>query len=201
MKHNTQTPNHRQLKKRILSKKAITAIMGTVLLITFAVAVGSVVMSLGSAEVEEQAECAIDINMKLAQIKGVDQLCYNQAKNTITFTIENGKNIKVEGLIINILGTEKAETAELNEAKITKAGTYLGKVPYNKVLAGDLQQIKIIPKVTLYDEEQICTEKALVIEDFPPCPGSSAPAKQPKTPAAKKPATSPVKKAPVKKTN
>ncbi len=160
---------HTRLHHKKLSKKAITAIMGTVLLISFAVAIGSVVMSLGSAEVEDKAECAIDINLKLTQIKGINQLCYSQAKNAITFTIENGKNIKVEGLLINLVGTEKANSIELNEAKITKAGTYLGKVPYNKALAGELQQVKIIPKVAMYDEEQICTEKALVIEEIRKC--------------------------------
>ncbi len=155
--------------KRRLSKKAITIIMGSVLLISFAVAAGSVFMQLGSAQVEEEAECAVDINLKLAVLGGKDQLCYSAPEKKIQFTVENGKNMKVEGLLINTLGTKKALTSELNDAKITKAGMYIGSIPYDQTIAGPLQQIKIIPKINLYDEEQICTEKALVIEKVAAC--------------------------------
>ncbi len=152
-----------------LSKKAITVIMGFALLISFGVAVGSVVMRLGSAEVEDAAECAIDINMQLTKLSGIEQLCYNQATKQIEFTVENGKNIKIEGLLVNTLGSKKAQTLELNDAIIPKTGMYVGAIPFNPAVAGQLKQIKIIPKVNMYDEEQICTEKALIIEQIPTC--------------------------------
>lgn len=149
------------------NKKGITPIMITLLLVSLAVAVGVVVMSLGRAQVEEEAQCPIDINMKFSNIGGEEQFCYGD--NQVSFTLENGINIKVEGLIVNIIGTEKAETFELNEAKLGKAGSYVGKVRFDSAVGGEIRQVKITPKVVLYDVEQICTEKSIIVESIRGC--------------------------------
>ncbi len=149
------------------NKRGITPIMTTLLLVSFAVAVGVVVMNFGRAQAEEGAQCAINIDLKLAEIGGQSQLCYDPASQSIRFTVENGVNIKVEGLIVNIIETDKAESVEVNDAKIIKAGTYLGTVKY--AAAGALQQVKLIPKVMLFDQEEICAEQALVVENIRNC--------------------------------
>ena len=77
-------------------------------------------MSFGRAQVELEAQCPINVGLKLAVVGGVEEVCYNAAKKDFSFTIENGVNIKVEGLIVNIIGTQKAETFELNDAKSKK---------------------------------------------------------------------------------
>lgn len=143
--------------------------MITLLLVSFAVAVGVVVMNFGAAAVEEEAQCPINIGLKLSVINGQDQLCYNSAKKDVAFTLENGVNIKVEGLIFNVIGEVKAEAYEINEAKMIKAGNYLGHATYDSSVSGAIQQIKITPKINLYDAEQICTEQALVIENVREC--------------------------------
>ncbi len=157
------------LEEKRNRKKGITPLMATLLLISFAVAVGVVVMNLGSAQVEESAQCPINIGLKLSNIGGEDQLCYDAGSKSLKFTLENGVNIKVEGLIVNIIGTEKAESYELNDAKVGKAGTYMGKAGYDSGVAGEIRQLKISPKVVLYDTEQICSEQALVAEKVRNC--------------------------------
>ena len=155
--------------KKILSKKGITPLMITLLLVSFAVAVGVMVMNFGRAQVEDAAECAIDIGLKFSNVAGKDQICYDQSTSKVSFTLENGVNIKVEGLIINSIGVDNADSSELNDAKIGKAGVYKNKVSYNSVANGELQQIKIVPKVVLYEEEIVCSEQALVAEDIKNC--------------------------------
>ncbi|PIN75211.1 hypothetical protein COV17_04080 [Candidatus Woesearchaeota archaeon CG10_big_fil_rev_8_21_14_0_10_36_11] len=150
-------------------KEGITPLMATLLLISFAVALGVVIMNFGRAQVESEAQCPIDVGLKLAIVAGKEEVCYNTAKKDFSFTIENGVNIKVEGLIVNIIGTQKAETFELNDAKIPKAGTYIGHVKYDSKSAGTIRQVKISPKVVMYDEEQICVEKALILENIRGC--------------------------------
>ncbi len=152
-----------------LRKKGITPLIATFLLISFAAAVGVTITNLGSAQADLQAQCAIDINMKITQIGGQDEICYDAAKKDISFTLENGVNIKVEGLLLNVIGKQKAETTELNDAKITKAGTYLGHAKFDSATSGEIRQVKIIPKVIFADNEQICTEKALMIENVRNC--------------------------------
>ncbi len=151
------------------NKRGVTPLILTVLLLSFAVAVGVVVMNLGRAQVEGAAECAINVNLHFASISGKDQLCYDAAKKRISFTAENGVNIKVEGLIVNLIGTEKAETFELNEAKIIKAGTYVANIPFDTTTGGKIKQLKITPKVKPLEEEIICQEQALVLDEVKEC--------------------------------
>ncbi|PIZ51222.1 hypothetical protein COY27_04325 [Candidatus Woesearchaeota archaeon CG_4_10_14_0_2_um_filter_33_13] len=153
----------------MMKKKGITPIMATILLISFAVALGVVIMSFGQAQVEESAQCPIDINLKLSTIGGEDQLCYDSISKEVRFTLENGVNIKVEGLVFNIIGSVEAKSYELNDAKIGKAGNYMGKVSYDATSSGEIKQIKVTPIINLYDEEQVCAEKALVVETIKAC--------------------------------
>ena len=46
---------------------------------------------------------------------------------------------------------------------------FLGNVPYNLASGGEIRQVKISPKIVLYDEEQICPDKALIIEKVRNC--------------------------------
>ena len=65
---------------------------------------------------------------------------------------------------MNIIGTDAAHSADL-PAAIEKGGIYLGKVGFS----GAVRQVKITPKIVLQAEEQICTKKALLIENVKSC--------------------------------
>ena len=152
-----------------INKKAITPLMLGFVLVSFAIAVASGVTNFAKAEVEDQASCAIDINMKLAIIGGKEEVCFNQATKEVKFTIENGVNIKVEGLVVNIIGTKSSESKEMNDAKIIKAGNYFGNLGYNFEGVGEIRQIKFIPKVIFSETEEVCAEKALVVDNIRNC--------------------------------
>lgn len=148
-----------------LSKEGITPLMIGFLLVSFAVAVAVVILNLGTAQVEEEAECAVDIGLRFSQISGEEQACYDAAKKIFSFSVENGINIDVNGIVVNIIGTEKAESFELNEASMGKAAVYLGRVPFD----GQIRQVKISPKIIPYDQEEVCIDQAIVIESVKAC--------------------------------
>lgn len=152
-----------------LSREGITPLMIGFLCVSFAVAVGVVVMNLGRAEVEAAAECGIEIGLRFSEIGGEEQVCYDAAKKIFSFTVENGININVNGIVVNIIGTQKAESFELNDAKMGKAAVYLGRVPYDSAASGEIRQVKISPKIIPYDQEEICIDQAFVVEDVKPC--------------------------------
>lgn len=152
----------------MMDKKGITPLMATLLLISFAVAVGVVVMNFGRAQVESEAECPVNIGLEFSVISGDDQICYDAGKKDLLFTLENGVNTDVNGLVVNIIGTQKAETFEIN-SEIIKAGVHLGRVNYDSSVSGEIRQVKISPKVTLYDEEEVCVDQALIAENIRPC--------------------------------
>lgn len=152
-----------------LRKRGITPIMATFLLISFAVALGVVIMNVGRAQVEEEAECSIEVGLHFAEIEGMQQICYDSVRKALTFTVENGVNVPVEGLVVNVIGTDRAESYELNDAKMVRAGTFLAHLQFSTPTGGVVRQVKITPKVILVDEEQICVDKALVTETVRDC--------------------------------
>ena len=152
-----------------MNKRGISPLIATLLLISFAVAIGLTVMNFGRAQVELEAQCPIEIDLRLISFKGTPDLCYNAGKKELVFTAENGINIKVEGLLVNVVGTEKAENFEFNDAKMSLGGTYVGYLPYDSSVSGEIRQVRIIPKVVYYDEEQICNKKGIVVEEVKSC--------------------------------
>ncbi|MEK6905586.1 MAG: hypothetical protein AABX24_04250 [Nanoarchaeota archaeon] len=152
-----------------LSKEGITPLMIGFLLISFAVAIGVVVLNLGSAQVEEDAQCSMDIGLRFSKISGEEQVCYDAAKKIFSFSVENGVNINVNGIVVNVIGTQKAESFELNDAKMGKAGVYLGRIPYDAAASGEIRQVKISPKIVPYDVEEVCIDQAIVVEKVKLC--------------------------------
>tara|TARA_Y100000310_G_scaffold286433_1_gene310578 strand:- start:432 stop:908 length:477 start_codon:yes stop_codon:yes gene_type:complete len=150
-------------------RKGIAPLVATLLLISFAVSIGVVFMSFGRAQVGLEATCTIDVGMNFLEIGGEKLICIDKIKNDLTFTIENGVNIAVDGIVVNVIGTERAESYDLNDAKMTKAGSYVTHLGYNEELSGDIRQMKIIPKVVLFDTQEVCIEQALVVENIPDC--------------------------------
>ena len=144
-------------------------IVATLLLISFAVAVGLVVMNFGRAQISLESQCTIDIGLVFSNIGGQDEICFDAEKNDFFFVVENGINIGVDGLMVNIIGTERAESYDLSDAKMSKAGNYLTHLGYNEELSGQIRQAKIIPKVKVVDKEEICVDQALVVGQIKSC--------------------------------
>nr|MBT4247346.1 hypothetical protein [Candidatus Woesearchaeota archaeon] len=63
-----------------MDKRGIAPLIATMLLISFAVSLGMVVMNFGRAQVELQAQCAIDVNLKISEIAGAKEVCLDPAK-------------------------------------------------------------------------------------------------------------------------
>ena len=143
--------------------------IATLILMAFAIALGIVIMNFGRAQIESEAECPVDIGLQLSEIEGKKQVCYDTVQKALRFTIENGVNVNVDGLIVNIIDEKKAETHELEDAKMVRAGNYLGQLQYDTPTGKTIQQVKITPKIKLKDKEQICPEKALIIEKIEEC--------------------------------
>ena len=152
-----------------MNKKGISPLIATLLLISFAVALGVVIMNFGQAQVELEAECTINIGLRFAEIEGKTQMCYDRSKEEIFFVVENGVNIKVEGLVINVIGTKQVQTFDFDDAKMDKAGAYLKNVPFSLAEGGEIRQIKVVPKVIMYDEEVICQEKFISVDELRDC--------------------------------
>lgn len=143
-----------------MNKKGITPLMASLLLLSFSVALGVFFMNLGRAQIEASAVCPVEIGLT------GKQFCLSN--NNVIFQIQNGITTDVKGLIVNVIGTQKAETFELDNIDLAKGGIYNGQILIDKEV-GEVRQVKISPKIILYDNEEICIEKAVISENIGNC--------------------------------
>jgi flagellin-like protein len=117
---------------RIFNKKAVSPLIATVLLIAFAIALGSIVMNWGKTYVEEEMEsgqtefyaskeCDRDIDIRIKTIGGRPQLCYDLTGTNLDldFMIYNAGPRTVEGIKVIAYGNRGYinETSKAFEAE------------------------------------------------------------------------------------
>ncbi|MBI2670861.1 hypothetical protein HYX18_02700 [Candidatus Woesearchaeota archaeon] len=156
----------------IKTKKAISPLIATVLLIGFAIAIAILVWFWYGNIIKEQAEkTGASASGKLAcasEVKyTIKSSCYNQNENQILIQIEN-KGTTIDDLRISVQGS-------LN-TKIISTGTVISatetkqvNAPYNTVEIGTLQKVTIIPVVIRDNAPTACSDKKQELKNIKPC--------------------------------
>ena len=118
---NRQKINHRNKtsKKSIFfSKKGISPLIATVLLIAFAVALGAVVMNWGRSYVEDTAadaertsqtkvDCSLGVDLEIKEISGDPKICLDTDEEEVVVYLVNRGSKVLEGIKTTIIGTEE----------------------------------------------------------------------------------------------
>ena len=149
-----------------MNKIALSPLTSTLVLIFFAVALGAVVISWGSSEVQLYApggSCE-DTILSVLSIDDAPQICYSD--NQLEFTAENRGTTNIEGIKLVIIGENDITRLE------TKTEVLIGDVEkdsaeFNDV--GKIRKIILIPKI-IYDKmEELCPKNGVDIEDVGEC--------------------------------
>jgi len=158
------------------SKKAVSPLIATILLIVFSIALGAVVMSWGEAYIEEKAEfvkgaqetvagCDAAL-IKIIKVGGVPQICVRD--DVIEVFMENGPNTDIYDVHARIIGTDGIATREsvLSEPLLPSDAR---KVMFRFEPVGQIRQVKLTPMVLRAGALTPCTEKGVIVENVNPC--------------------------------
>jgi len=155
------------------TKKGISPLAATVLLLFVAILLGILVMNWGRAQLEEASECTIDVGLSFVELNRKPQVCYagSGANGALTLIVENGIATEVSALQLRIIGTKNVYTTDLPDSHIEKGYSFMRTVPYDFNLFGDIRQVRLVPKVKLLPEQEplFCIEQALTVEEVGPC--------------------------------
>ena len=152
-----------------MNKRGIAPLLATVLLIFLATGIGVVVMNVGRAQIEEAAQCAVDVQLKIVALNEKEQICFDRQNNQIFFIAETGPQIDIDGLRMRVIGQDAILVQGIEESRIERSGTLLKYVQYDLNRYGEIRQVRLIPVITLYEEEITCPEQALILEDIRDC--------------------------------
>tara|TARA_Y100000310_G_scaffold327718_1_gene394532 strand:+ start:1985 stop:2476 length:492 start_codon:yes stop_codon:yes gene_type:complete len=158
------------------SKKGVSPLVATVLLIAFAVALGAVVMSYGSSYYEGAStetaylsgeELCNNINLEVHKVNNVNQICYED-KGAIRFTLVNKANIDIEKIRVLVTG-EDIYVTELNSNYLKPGYPRSEELSYDFNAYGEIKQVEFIPIIKNGELEQLCFDNAVLKERIRKC--------------------------------
>lgn len=168
-------------KGRLLrSKKGISPLIATVLLIAFAVALGAVVMNWGRSYVEDMSEksaetsntkvaCAQDVGYEVYTISNTPKICYDADNGQLEIMLKNTGDIQLYGFTFNVLGMDDTGITMDFNTSINKASFKKFEIEFDTSEHGDIQFVEIIPKIYSAGNVVECSTDADIREDINSC--------------------------------
>lgn len=156
------------------SKKGVSPLIATILLIAFAVALGSVVMNWGlSLELGKSPDKCRNVEIKIRNID-IAEVCFGGfgQNGYINFIIDNTGDTEISGLAIWILGDKGTRLFDLDNILIKEGSLYDKKdkeVTYDFTVFGNIKQVQFIPKIKSEQAADICPKNAIKVEKIGIC--------------------------------
>jgi len=133
-------------------KKGVSPLIATVLLISFAVALASVVMNWGTnLPLKNEEDVCSEINLRIKPINGLDA-CYKvEGENLLlSFTLQNLGDRDVDGIGIRIDGEKSDRFVDFNDIGVPnhdRLEIIDLEIQYSLDNYGEIQDINFIPKM------------------------------------------------------
>lgn len=159
------------------SRKGITPLVATVLLVAFSIGLGALVMNWGEDYIEQKAEFvqgtaevknACDLaKIDVIRIAGQPQACL--ADNAVEVWLDNGPDVDLVNIHARIAGDRGVDVVEnVLLTPLLKANAARAVIPY-KPSIGDVLQLKLTPKIWTGSKVVLCSQSAIQIENLKPC--------------------------------
>ena len=147
--------------------------IATILLIAFAVALGSVVMNWGlSLNLGKSEDACRNVEIKIRNIDSVEACFGGFGQNGyINFIIDN-LGIDINGLAVWIVGDKGTRLFDIDNIVVKKNSLYDKKdkeVSYDFTQFGNIKQVQFIPKVKAGQTTEICPKNAIKVEKIGIC--------------------------------
>lgn len=148
------------------NKRGVSPLIATVLLISFAVALGSVILNWGrNLEISKPGDKCSGINIKIRTVNNIE-VCYagSGKEGYINFIIDNSGNIDIEGLGIWLTGEKGTKLLDFDDSSINKGEILSIKdksVKYDFDAYGAIKHIQFFPKVKIGESVDICARNSV----------------------------------------
>jgi len=164
------------VKKKSLSVSPLGA---TIILVLLSIIVGAFAISIGESFIEENAEftrsgaeevragCSA-VSLEVTKVSGITVACIKKNKNIVDISLDNGPDIDLSDLHIKLLGSQSVKNFQTSlKEPLKKADGIRLILPYDGI--GEVQQVKITPKVIVSNFLVFCKDKALILDNLQYC--------------------------------
>lgn len=161
------------------TRKGITPLVATFLLVAFSIGLGAIVMQWGEQYISERAEfvqgtaevrSACDsAKISVINIAGQPQSCVSA--QGVEVWLDNGPDVDILNIHARIAGKTGLDVKEdVLLAPLLKSNAARAVVPLKKEI-GEPLQVKLTPKILDGRKVATCAQSAIEIDRFTPCSG------------------------------
>ena len=154
-----------KMRMIFISKKGVSPIIATVLLIAFAVSLGSVIMTWGLnfRNIKSGDDCS-RVSIAINSLDGNDVCLFEAgAAGYMNFAMANRGDIDIGGIVVWVVGQKEAKFFDIDTD--TKKGesfsTSERQISYNPSELGPVLQVQFIPKIKHGQASEICPFKSV----------------------------------------
>lgn len=157
------TKGFRGFRINLKSKKSMSPLVATILLIAFAVTIGAMIMNI-TANVSDCSK--IDISLKIVNNKTT--FCYDKTSNNVRFVLENTGSGVIDGFLIRIVD-EKLNVIEqeLEASRLSPGKVLHGSFPYRKKFNSNVEIIPFILQAN--GDKKICNNAIIEVQELRDC--------------------------------
>jgi flagellin-like protein len=141
------------------SKKGVSPLIATVLLIAFAVSLGAVIMNLGMS-LSSPCETA---KIEAFMVSNSPRICFDPQKKVLESTITNA-GTKIDGYRISVVGDSLSEKDVLGTLEALARSVHQLSYTGAKVDA-----VTFVPIITHNNQLTMCPDKEVVYSNIPNC--------------------------------
>ena len=147
------------------STRGVSPLIATILLIAFAVALGSVIMNWGLSLSLDSSDPCQKVSLALVDLMEKGEMCYGNrgGEGYMNFMLENKGPTDISGISIWITGQKKTEIIDLGSVSIPRRETYEktgNEALFDFSTVGNIDSVQFIPKITVDGKTQTCTKQA-----------------------------------------
>lgn len=156
------------------SKRGVSPLIATVLLISFAVALGSVVLNWGrNLDISKPNDLCAGVSIKIRNIDGAEACYSGSGTNTyLQFILDNNGDADIDGLGIWVAGKKATKLMDFNNLPLRK-GELLEisdtSVKFDTIENGEIKNIQFFPKVKNVDSIEICARNLVKATNIKRC--------------------------------
>lgn len=149
-------------------KKAVTPLISFVLLMVFAIGLGVLVMSWGktTSALEEGLGSCEEASLNIIVLNDKEDVCFTDDR--IHATVENNGEAMLNGFKVSIIGDKTISQVELNK-KMDTADIAKIEIPYDSLKVGNIQQVRLVPRISFNGMSKLCAKKVLELNDAGIC--------------------------------
>jgi flagellin-like protein len=141
------------IKRQFLSKRGISPLIATVLLIAFAVSIGTMIMNWGKDAIATAGDCK-DVKLELQTINDKPLLCYDAINGQINVMLKNTGTVDIDSLKLQITAADFSHDEKIIDDSAIKTGEVLTKnIKYAK--SGTFK-VELVPIITSGGNQKPC---------------------------------------------